>query len=445
MSFRTLDEKFAGCRNIVEVLRNLPAGHYPIPVPAEHTNWRDEQRAWAESAVLFDQSYHMTDVYLEGPDTTRLLSDISINNYTKFSPMTAMQFVACAENGYMIGDAIAFHLPDGRVNLVGKPSGPNFAAYTAETGDYDVSVTLDKRSLEGGRARTAYRLQVQGPSAMKILERVNGGPIPETRFFGMCEFSIAGHKVTALRHGMAGAPGMELWGPYEEKRAVCAALVEAGREYGMRLGGARTYSTAAPYSGWVGSILPAIYEGDEMRCFREWLSADGFEANHSIGGSFLSDNIEDYYMDPWDTGYHRLIHWDHEFKGRDALLAKKDRSHRRKVWLKWNEQDVLKIFASMFKEKDRFKALEMPAAQYAGCPYDQVLSNDDPIGLSVYAVYVEPVHGWISLGIIEEDQVEYGKEVTIVWGEESGGTGKPTVEPHIQTTIRATISRSAHG
>ena len=28
--------------------------------------------------------------------------------------------------------------------------------------------------------------------------------------------NIKGRKVRALRHGMAGAPGLEVWGPYEE-------------------------------------------------------------------------------------------------------------------------------------------------------------------------------------------------------------------------------------
>jgi hypothetical protein len=30
--------------------------------------------------------------------------------------------------------------------------------------------------------------------------------------------------------------------------------------------------------------------------------------------------------------------------------------------------------------------------------------------------------------------------VTLVWGEEDGGSAKPTVEPHVQTEIRAVVS-----
>ena len=52
----------------VELLRNSQIGAYVYPVvPAEFTNWRREQRAWRETAVLFDQSHHMVNLFLEGP------------------------------------------------------------------------------------------------------------------------------------------------------------------------------------------------------------------------------------------------------------------------------------------------------------------------------------------------------------------------------------------
>jgi hypothetical protein len=36
--------------------------------------------------------------------------------------------------------------------------------------------------------------------------------------------------------------------------------------------------------------------------------------------------------------------------------------------------------------------------------------------------------------------VEIGTEVTLVWGEENGGSAKPVVERHRQVEIRATVS-----
>jgi len=162
-------------------------------------------------------------------------------------------------------------------------------------------VERDERTAdEPGKPRKTYRYEVQGPNAMKILEAVNeGGPLT-TRFFHMGEITIAGCRARTLAHGMGGAPGLELWGPAEEGPKVKAALIEAGQEHGLRQAGARAYSTVAMESGWIPSPLPAIYTGEKMRPYREWLPATSFEAVCSIGGSFQSENVEDYYLTPWD-------------------------------------------------------------------------------------------------------------------------------------------------
>jgi hypothetical protein len=39
-----------------------------------------------------------------------------------------------------------------------------------------------------------------------------------------------------------------------------------------------------------------------------------------------------------------------------------------------------------------------------------------------------------------DHDVEIGAEVTLVWGEEDGGSAKPVVERHAQTEIRAVVS-----
>ena len=203
-----------------------------------------------------------------------------------------------------IGDAILFGLAENRVNISGRPTIPNWVAYNAETGDYDVSVSRDDRSVQNQGERKTYRYQVQGPTAGAILETATGGPLPPIKFFNIGEVTIAGKKVNALNHGMARTQGLELWGPAEDGETVRAALVEAGLAHGMREVGGRAYSTVSPESGWIPSPMPAIYT-DSMEAYRNWLPADGFEANASLGGSFYSDNVEDYYQTPWDLGYGR--------------------------------------------------------------------------------------------------------------------------------------------
>jgi glycine cleavage system aminomethyltransferase T len=440
MNQQTLESKIRDSGNPVEMLRNSPVGTYVYPVPAEFTNWRDEQRAWRESAVLFDQSYHMTDVYFEGPEVIRLLSNLGVNSFKNFAPNKAKQFVPCNHDGYVIGDAILFFMEENKVSVVGRPPVTNWLEFHARTGGYDVKVERDERTVTNPLVRRTYRYQIQGPNALKILEKLHGGVLPEIKFFNMGTISIAGRKVRALKHGMSGEPGLEFWGPAEDGAEIRAAVVEAGREFGLQQSGYRAYSTSVLDAGWIPSPMPALYSGAKMKPYREWLPADGFEATASLGGSFYSDNIEDYYLTPWDLGYGAFVKFDHDFIGREALEQKAAQPHRRKVTLAWNSEDVLRVFSSMLRKGERAKYLDMPASHYATLPYDKVVSGGKTVGLSTYSGYSSNERSWLSLAMVNEDQSRPGTEVTLIWGEENGGSSKPTVERHVQVEIRATVS-----
>ena len=49
----------------------------------------------------------------------------------------------------------------------------------------------------------------------------------------------------------------------------------------------------------------------------------------------------------------------------------------------------------------------------------------------------------LTLAVLDAQYAEPGTEVTFVWGEEGGGTSKPTVEPHVQRELRAVVSPGA--
>ena len=132
MSFENLEAALQAAGNPVDLLRNSQIGPYAFPVVRhEFTNWRDEQRSWRETCALFDQSHHMTDLYVEGPDALRLLSDLGVNSFKNFKVNQAKQFVACNHDGYVIGDAILFYLDENRFSLVGRPPAGNWVQYHA--------------------------------------------------------------------------------------------------------------------------------------------------------------------------------------------------------------------------------------------------------------------------------------------------------------------------
>jgi vanillate/3-O-methylgallate O-demethylase len=444
MAAKSLEDLLQTAGNPVALLRNSQIGAYVYPVvPTEYSNWRDEQRAWRETAVLFDQSHHMVNIYVEGPDALKMLSHLATNSFAKFPVNRAKQFSPCSYYGYVIGDGILFHLEENRFVFVGRAPVANWIQFHGETGGYNLRVEKDDRSPSNPRGmavvRSCYRYQIQGPNAPQILEKLNGGPLPEIKFFNMDAINIAGRRVRALRHGMAGAPGLEVWGPYEEREEIRAAIVSAGKDFGLREVGNRAYATNTLESGWIPSPLPAIYTGEKMKAYRQWLPATGYEGTGSLGGSFDSNNIEDYYLSPYALGYGPFVKFDHDFIGREALEQMAGKPQRKKVTFAWHADDVLKVLASMFEPGDIYKYIDLPLSNYASASYDRVLAGAKTAGVSMFSGYSYNERAMLSLGVVDED-VEVGSEVKILWGEPNGGTQKTTVERHKQLEIRATVS-----
>ena len=442
MSHKNLEDAIQAAGNPVKMLRNSQLGPYVYPVVApEFSNWRDEQRAWQETCVLFNQSYHMADMFIEGPDAIKLLSATGINSFAKFGVNKAKQFVACSYDGYVLGDGILFYLDKDELVLIGRPSMHNWVQYHAQTGGYNVSLRRDERSIarDVPIVRTFYRYQIQGPTAPQVLKKLNGGPVPDIKFFNLGEITIAGRKVRALRHGMSGAPGLEVWGPHEEREEIRAAIVEAGEEFGLRQVGARAYATNTVESGWIPSPMPAVYSGEKMKPYRQWLPGNGYEATASLGGSYYSDNVEDYYLTPYDLGYGFSVKFDHDFTGREALEKAAKNQKRKKVTLAWNAEDITRALGSMFRKGDVFKFIDLPLTNYATVSYDKVLKNGKMVGLSTFSSYSYNERSLLSLAMIDNEHSDVGTQVTVVWGEEGGGSSKPTVERHKQIEIRATV------
>jgi len=446
MTPSNLQEVLDESGNIVELLRNSQIGAYIYPVvPYEFSNWRREQRAWRETAVLFDQSHHMVNFFFKGPDALKMVSDTGINSVANFPVNMAKQYVPTTPAGHVIGDGILFHLDEEEFVWVGRAPVANWLKYQAETGGYKLDFELDDRSpgRPYGKAvtRVYWRFQIQGPNAWPVIEKLNGGPVEQLKFFRMAEMNVAGQRVRTLRHGMAGEPGLELWGPYETYDQTREAILEAGAEFGLLPCGARAYASNTLESGWIPSPLPAIYTGEELRAYREWLAPNSYESTNAVAGSFVSDDIEDYYTNPFELGYAHMVKFDHDFIGRGALEQIDPATQRRKVTLAWEADDVAQIFDSMFDiEGESYQFFDLPIANYGASNFDSVLDPDgNVIGYSMFTGYSANEKRALSLATINPE-VEIGTEVHVVWGEPDGGTRKTTVEPHKQISVRAIVS-----
>ena len=176
-----------------------------------------------------------------------------------------------------------------------------------------------------------------------------------------------------------------------------------------------------------------------MQKYREWLPANGFEGNASLGGSYYSNTIDDYYLTPYDLGYGGFVKFDHDFIGRGALEKIAARPHRTKVTLELNDEDVMRAIASQFgKEHERAKYFDFPSAVYSMYPFDRVMKDGKLAGLSTWVGYSSNERRMLTLAMLDPEHAKPGSEVSFVWGEEGGGSKKPTVE----STGRSRSARS---
>lgn len=436
----SLADAIARTGSPVELLRNQNWPAFTFPVAPEFTNWRDEQRAWNTSVALMDQSHHMTQLFLDGADLIPLLASISPNTFATFRVGVAKQLIAVNKDGYLIGDGILFYNADGPEGLVliGHHlliDWVRFNVEKAQAAGKDVRYRLEANSHMRQGPPTFYRFELQGPHADTVMEKLFGGPVPEIKFFHIGDVQIAGKDVKALRHGMAGQPGFEFYGPWDDADTMLEAIMDAGEEYDIRRVGAKAYSSSPLESGWVPTPFPAIFD-DDFAEYRAWLPA---ARAGSIGGSLASDDIHDYYMTPFDLGLGRSVRFDHDFHGREALEKIAAEPKRRKVTLIWDAEDVAAIVRSQVEPGVPAKWLDFPKARYGLFQMDEVRKDGARVGISTDAGYVAFDQLYMSLATLDADIAD-GEVVEILWGEDPITTKDAVDQRHRQVSVKATVA-----
>ena len=97
------------------------------------------------------------------------------------------------------------------------------------------------------------------------------------------------------------------------------------------------------------------------------------------------------------------------------------------------------MLASMFDDGDVYKYIDLPLSNFASSSFDKVMSGGKVVGASMFSGYSYNERSMLSLGFVDEEFSKPGTQLTLVWGEENGGTQKTTVERHRQLDIRVTV------
>ena len=442
MSDDSVEDLVRSADNVVELFRTNDLKFDQYIFPPEYSHWIEEQRAVRETCALVDQSFHMETLRIDGPDATSFLESICINSFEKVRegvPPQAINIVMCNPDGYIIGDQILFYVDTQTFRSVGSVWANNWIRFNASRTDLDLNTEIEYSPHGWEEDPAEFRFQIQGPFALDVMEEATDHQLPHIPFFRMDSIEIDGIETLALGHGMAATPGLEIFGPYKHHGEILERLLDVGSEYDLRRMGTKAYKTGKIGSGWIVVPVPAIFESSDMREYREWLPADGWEGELSIGGSFVSNDISDYYMTPIERGQGHLIDFEHEFIGRDALSEFAHEERRERVTFVWNSEDVVDVYASLFADGETKKFIDLPdtATQWSTTHYDAVMKHGDIVGVSKYPGYLYYERSMLSLGTIDAEYSEPGTEVTMLWGDTSG---KRRVERHEPTEIRATVA-----
>ncbi|MDF2050282.1 hypothetical protein [Arthrobacter sp. Cr_A7] len=394
------------------------AKYWHVP---EYTNWIDESMSWKETCYIGDWSWLETIRY-KGRDAIKLFADTSVNSVAKFQIGQSKHVIHCDDNGKIIEEGILTRT--GEEEVIAHSTA--WADYVARQGGYDVTSEVVGMT----------KFHVQGPNAIHLMERVSGRSLREAKFMRELPLRIGGHDVVALRQGMTGELGFELQAAIENGPEVWAAIVAEGDDFGLKEMGGRVAMInhlEACYPTLLLDYLPAIWDGRGRGYLKEQMESEHsfFDDYYGVAGSFESDRVADWYRSPIEFGWGNRINFDHEFPGSDALRAELKDPQRAISTLVWNSDDVMGLYASLFRKGTPLPDfMELPQDPRGYMYSDRVSVNGQPVGVSTsrgYSAYFREV---ISLCVIDTGHSSPGTQVKVLWG-------NPGTE---QREIRATVA-----
>ena len=376
--------------------------------------WKPESLSWKEGCYIHGGLSGPGQVRYTGPDATRFLEGVFVNNFSRFKVGTAKHAIACNDDGLIVAHGVMQKRAenDFRIFVSGQ-----WALYRHSLTDLDVQQDVQNN----------YLFQIAGPRSQAAIEAAAGESIGDVGFLRFRNITVAGQRCEVMRIGMAGTLAYELHGPIEAGPAVYEAVLKAGESHGIEQLGWKTYYVNHVEGGFpqqIWTFLPALFGDAAFLKFAP--TAPSYRVGSSkplICGSVDPAIMRARYRTPQELGWGRSVQLDHEFIGRAALEREAASPKRTIVTLEWNDEDVIDIYASHFRPGQEYKCIEMPVTpHFMGLigHADHVLKNGTPIGIASGVVYSYYFRKVLSHCTIDIDQAVIGNDVIVQWGDHGG-------------------------
>ena len=202
-------------------------------MPIEFTGINDEHMAVRGGAGVFDVS-HMGEIWVKGPKALGLLQRITTNDVSKLYDGKVQYTCMPNGRGGIVDDILVYRV-DAETYML---------CVNAANIEKDWNHICEQGrafGMEAGHGKELYnasdeicQLAVQGPLAMKIVQKMCDEPVEEMEYYTFKKMKVAGCDAILSITGYTGSGGCEIYAANEDGDKLWKALWEAGEEFGLK-------------------------------------------------------------------------------------------------------------------------------------------------------------------------------------------------------------------
>jgi aminomethyltransferase len=204
----------------------VPFAGYNMPV--RYTSDLEEHKTVREAVGIFDVS-HMGEFLVKGPKALDLIQYVCSNDASKLVVGQAQYSCFPNEKGGIVDDLIVYKMAEEEYMLVVNASNIDKDWMWINKYNKNFGATLENISDD------ISLFAVQGPKAADALQSLTSKKLKDIKFYHFDVAEFAGAKdVIISGTGYTGAGGFELYVKNEDAEKVWNAIMDAGKEYGIK-------------------------------------------------------------------------------------------------------------------------------------------------------------------------------------------------------------------
>jgi len=204
----------------------VPFAGFLMPVQFEGINL--EHETVRSKLGVFDVS-HMGEFWVEGPKALDLLLKVSSNDASVLTDGKVQYACFPNDTGGIVDDFLVYRFNQGKYLLVVNAANIDKDWEWINKQNTDIGANLENAS------DSISQLAVQGPLALQAMQKLTDENVVDMPFYTFKELSFAGvRNVLFSTTGYTGSGGCEIYFGNRDALKIYEAVLEAGKEYGIK-------------------------------------------------------------------------------------------------------------------------------------------------------------------------------------------------------------------